>query len=98
MTQMVSKPAHGLPIADLIEGEVFSNSAFQIYLDDITEKMNQFLLGPAVMLMSYTVTSVPTASELTGGIIYVSDETGGPVVAFSDGTDWRRVTDRAIIS
>lgn len=31
-------------------------------------------------------------------MIYVPDEAGGAVMAFSDGTDWRRVTDRAVIS
>jgi hypothetical protein len=31
-------------------------------------------------------------------LIYVSDEVGGAVPAFSDGTNWRRVTDRAIVS
>ena len=45
---------------------------------------------------SYVVASLPTV--VVGGIIYVSDETGGAVLAFSDGVDWRRVTDRAIVS
>lgn len=51
--------------------------------------------GPFV-LASYTVAGVPTA--VAGGLIYVSDETGGPVMAFSDGTNWRRMTDRAVVS
>lgn len=53
--------------------------------------------GP-VVLASYTVASVPTAASYTGGMIYVTNETGGAVPAFSDGTNWRRVTDRAIVS
>jgi hypothetical protein len=55
------------------------------------------LSGPAV-LKSYTVATLPTASSYTGGMIYVSDESGGSIPAFSDGTDWRRVTDRAVVS
>lgn len=51
-----------------------------------------------VQLPTYTVATVPTASSYTRGMIYVSDETGGAVPAFSDGTNWRRVTDRAIVS
>lgn len=47
---------------------------------------------------SYTVAAVPNASKNTGRIIYVSDETGGATLAFSDGTSWRRVQDRAVIS
>ncbi len=46
---------------------------------------------------TFTVASLPSASD-AGCVIYVSDETGGAVLAFSDGTNWRRVTDRAIVS
>ena len=49
-------------------------------------------------LAPYTVATVPSAVNLNGAMIYVSDETGGAVPAFSDGTNWRRVTDRAIIA
>lgn len=48
---------------------------------------------------SFTVATVPSASALgAGATIYVSNEIGGAVPAFSDGAAWRRVTDRAIIS
>lgn len=48
---------------------------------------------------TYTVATVPSASTAgAGAMIYVSDETGGAVIAFSDGTDWRRMTDRAVVS
>ena len=53
--------------------------------------------GP-VRVKSYTVAGVPAANVAAGQIIYVSDESGGAVTAFSDGTNWRRVTDRAVIS
>lgn len=46
---------------------------------------------------SHTVATLPSAST-AGGMIYVSDETGGGTMAFSDGTNWRRVQDRAIVS
>jgi hypothetical protein len=46
---------------------------------------------------SYTVAGVPSASP-AAQIAYISNETGGAVLAFSDGTNWRRVTDRAIVS
>lgn len=51
-----------------------------------------------VTLPEYTVATLPTASDWARRMIYVSDETGGAVPAFSDGTNWRRVTDRAIVS
>ena len=52
---------------------------------------NQFVLP------SFTTTSLPSAS-VAGAMIYVTNESGGAVPAFSDGTNWRRVTDRAIVS
>ena len=58
-----------------------------------------FVSGSFVRPGSFTVATVPSASLAgAGAMIFVSNETGGPVPAFSDGTDWRRCTDRAIIS
>jgi len=51
-----------------------------------------------VRLASYTVADLPDAAQYTGAQIFVSDETGGAVPAFSDGTNWRRVTDRTVVS
>ncbi|MEK9755346.1 MAG: hypothetical protein VW338_19320, partial [Rhodospirillaceae bacterium] len=34
----------------------------------------------------------------TGANVHVIDEVDGAVTAFSDGTNWRRITDRAIVS
>jgi len=48
---------------------------------------------------AFTVATLPSASARgAGAMIYVSNETGGAVLAFSDGTDWRRTTDRNIVS
>ena len=55
--------------------------------------------GP-VLFPSTTVaglTAFPAASN-TGGMLFVSDESGGATMAFSDGTNWLRVQDRAIVS
>ena len=51
-----------------------------------------------IVTATYTVGTVPSAVTYARGLIYVSNEAGGAVIAFSDGTNWRRVTDRAIIS
>jgi len=45
----------------------------------------------------YTVATLPSAA-LPVVVVYVSNEAGGAVLAFNDGTNWRRVTDRAIVS
>lgn len=60
---------------------------------DGTEGMQEPLV-----LKEYTVATLPTASLWEGAMIYVSDEAGGAVLAFSDNTNWRRCTDRAIVS
>lgn len=57
---------------------------------------SQTLSGKVITLMSHVVASLP--AQTAGRIIYVSNETGGATVAFSDGTNWRRVQDRAIVS
>ena len=51
----------------------------------------------APVLPSYTVAGVPSATP-AGQLIYVTNEAGGAVMAFSDGTNFRRVTDRAVVS
>ncbi|MFK7940753.1 MAG: DUF2793 domain-containing protein [Roseovarius sp.] len=54
--------------------------------------------GP-VRLPSYTVAALPAPGLAgAGSQAFVSDETGGAVPAFSDGTNWRRYTDRAVVS
>jgi hypothetical protein len=52
-------------------------------------------------LKSFTVAELTgnfAASVWPGATVYVSNEAGGAVTAFSDGTNWRRVTDRAVVS
>jgi len=48
------------------------------------------------VLPSFTVSTLPSVSP-AGQMLFVTDDTGGAVPAFSDGTNWRRVTDRGII-
>jgi hypothetical protein len=48
-------------------------------------------------LRSYTMATLPSAAT-AGQMIYISNESGGATPAFSDGTNWRRVSDRAIVS
>lgn len=55
------------------------------------------VVGP-LGLVSYTVAGLPAAGSFAQSLVYVSNETGGPTIAFSDGTNWRRVQDRAVVS
>ncbi len=49
-------------------------------------------------LQSYTVANLPNPAEFEASMIYVSNEVGGATLAFSDGTNWRRVQDRTVVS
>lgn len=103
MSKIVSKPNHGdaIIVGAVAGREVVTDArlapAFQRFFDDISQKLNDNLLGQQSQLTSYTVATLPAATT-AGGMIYVSDETGGAVPAFSDGTDWRRFTDRAVVA
>lgn len=44
------------------------------------------------------VAALPDPLTNRSRMIIVTDEAGGEVPAWSDGVDWRRVTDRAIVS
>ena len=49
-------------------------------------------------LVSKTVTQLGSLSASAGTMVYCTDETGGAIPAFYDGANWRRVSDRAIVS
>lgn len=64
-----------------------------------TTPSTQFHVDGPIRCGQYAVASAPSASEAgAGAMIFVDDEAGGPVLAFSDGAVWRRATDRAAIS
>ena len=50
-----------------------------------------------LVIPSYAVAGLPSVTP-AAQLVYVSDESGGAVPAFSDGTNWRRVTDRAVVT
>lgn len=77
------------------------NEARQIAWSTLVEALGFSVATDSTLLLqvkTYTVATVPTAATYPRGVIYVSDETGGAVLAFSDSTNWRRCTDRAIVS
>lgn len=55
-------------------------------------------VGGAVRVGAFPKTALPSASAGAGQVVLVTNEAGGPTLAFSDGTNWRRVQDRAVVS
>lgn len=52
-----------------------------------------------LLLPSYSVAQLANLDAAPSAqMVYCTDDAGGAVPAFSDGTNWRRVTDRAIVS
>jgi hypothetical protein len=51
---------------------------------------------------AYTVATLPDPAAYADStfttLIYVTDESGGADLAFSDGTNWRRLIDRNIVT
>jgi hypothetical protein len=72
---------------------------WQEFGSKLIDKLTGLLPGANAVpkLAVYSKTRLPKASE-DGMLIYVSDDIGGGVPAFSQGGQWRRVTDRAVIS
>jgi hypothetical protein len=64
----------------------------------LTELLDKSQLkGSPVELKPFPVAALPRANG-PPAVISVPNEAGGATVAFSDGTNWRRVQDRAVVS
>lgn len=76
-----------------------TTDAIQEHIQQIDIRLGD---GP-FLIQGYSVSALPDAtawgsSTEFSSIIYIYDETGGATLAFSDGTSWRRVQDRAVVS
>jgi hypothetical protein len=58
----------------------------------------EVIVTAPTMLKPFVFATLPAASDHLGGIIYLADESGGPTVAYSNGTNWKRVYDNANVS
>ena len=70
------------------------SSPTTITLDPTSEIIND----APMKLKGYTVSQLGSLTASAGAMVYCTDETGGSIPAFYDGTNWRRVSDRAIVS
>ena len=83
--------------AGVIQTRMTIDEVGNVAVGNLTATTKLHVDGP-IRCKSYTVAGVPSASASGAGAqIYVSNEAGGAVLAFSDGTAWRRVTDRVVV-
>jgi len=88
----------------LVTGSIKNSYDFGSVSESVTESYD---LGSVVTnLLSFperfvlpqsTVSSLPT-DGITGEMRFVTDETSGPIPAFYDGTDWKRLSDNQIVA
>lgn len=93
-------PTPGLPFLNSAEAVMgWANGIVSALVRELSynaNRANVMLAGDGseaatapVLLKAYTVTTLPSASAYTAGIIYVSNGTANKRLAVSDGTNWR---------
>lgn len=83
------------------DGETSYTEDFRIRNDGaLLHRANQTVIvdgNSHLAMRSYTVATLPSAAA-SARLIYVSNESGGATPAFSDGSNWRRTSDLAVVS
>ena len=59
---------------------------------------NEIINDAPMKLVNKTVTQLGSLVSSVGAMVFCTDESGGAIPAFYDGTNWRRVSDRSIVS
>jgi hypothetical protein len=72
------------------------NSTIQI--NDSVQISDNLTMGGLFTLVNRTVAQLSILTPAAGTMAYCTDETGGSQPVFYDGTNWRRMTDRIVIS
>ena len=90
----------GVLSANTIDTNTISSGDGTVQIDDNVEITGKLTMGGLLILFNQTVaqlnTLAPTAAA--GTMAFCTDETGGAQPVFYDGTNWRRMTDRIVIS
>lgn len=89
-TPALNRPKASREVIDLVQ------SLFR-ELSDHARAINAVVAGP-LPVRPYLKAELPAAADFIDHIAAVIDEAGGYTIAFSDGTNWRRVQDRVIVS
>jgi len=77
-----------------LTGTYTISSPTTITLDPTDEIIND----APMKLVNKTVAQLGSLTASTGSMVFCTNESGGAVPCFYDGSNWRRVTDRAVVS
>jgi len=91
---VVNLVASSIAPPSTLTGTYSITSPTTITLDPTDEIIND----APMKLVSKTVSQLGSLVSSAGAMVYCTDESGGAIPAFYDGTNWRRVSDRAIVS
>lgn len=82
----------------------------QRFWGEITDELKDWLFrfyrrvgdGP-LMIRAYNVSELPEAdqwgdNDTFSSLVYVLDDAGGPTLAVSDGTNWKRASDNSTVT
>lgn len=63
----------------------------------LVNAVNRIFANGELRAPSYTVAALPSAADVSAGsMVYVSDASGTPCIAFSDGSNWKRCDDASV--
>lgn len=86
--------ASSIQAPNTLVGTYTISSPTTITLDPVDEIIND----APMKLVNKTVSDLSTLVSSVGAMVFCTNESGGAIPAFYDGTNWRRVSDRAIVS
>jgi hypothetical protein len=89
----------GVLSADTIDTNIISSGdSSTIQINDSVQISDNLTMGGLFTLYNRTVAQLSVLTPAAGTMAYCTDETGGAQPVFYDGTNWRRMTDRIVIS
>jgi len=77
---------------------ISSGDSSTIQINDSVQISDNLTMGGLFTLYNRTVAQLSALTPEAGTMAYCTDETGGAQPVFYDGTNWRRMTDRIVIS
>lgn len=87
-----------LSVDTIDTNSISSGDSSTIQINDSVQISDNLTMGGLFTLANRTVAQLSILTPAAGAMAYCTDETGGGQPVFYDGTNWRRMTDRIVIS